>query len=470
MRVCWLSFYRGNAYLRSIVYSSPKGIAITGVGFYEPTDGDWIAPSNFTARWDDVGYNHPSRDLIGVLQQDPIHGRYGFPFHEACWSLLEKAYFPTPIPGKALFDVCRSLPFPLEGSGVNWGHDFGGLVLADNLNRYPWEDRFEDRARYSAPCLAARKDPYHVPEIQQLLHEDPQAPPALSSSEPVTTVDNCFSALPEELCIMIACNLPTVDALNTRRASRSFLPIFNSQQFWASRFEANADRAWLFESQEWGRTHWRWLYRRTHKAHLTGGMQNRERVWKLIQCIQGTLRLQWTGSPVLPSPSPNPANVRWLEATSDLRPEMYPGPYLGFNEGCRRFREQQTSIPISLSHVVFSVIQLGDAKYIAGMRLVSSQGEDIQLGYRTEGREFTLDITLLAGFNLAVGSRGIQGIQCITSDRQTSQWFGSTHMAPRTRRLAVSNPITAIKAGFDVSRLPPYPPLRMTLSIADTTL
>lgn len=267
-------FCRGYANLRSIVYSSPKGIAITGVGFYDdPDGGDWIAPSNFTARWDDAGYNYPTHDQIGVLRQHPINGRYGFPFHEACWSLLEKSCSPEPIPYKALFEVCRSLPFPSEGTTISWGHDFGGLVLVDSQDRYPWEDRFVERDGHSALYITARNDPYHVPEIQQHPYEDPQAPPAISSSDPVTTVANCFSALPEEICITIASNLPTMDALNARRASRSFLSIFYSQQFWASRFETNADRSWIFESQEWGKAHdWIWLYRRTNKAHRTRGM------------------------------------------------------------------------------------------------------------------------------------------------------------------------------------------------------
>ncbi|KAG4435231.1 hypothetical protein IFR05_009286 [Cadophora sp. M221] len=386
----WLKQFR-------ILYSSRDCTAVTGVGLYDdPDGGDWIAPLNFTARW-------TTRDTTPQLL-----------------------------------------------TRLDWGHDFEGLVLVDNQDRFPWEDRFVDRDGDWALFLGARNDPYHVPEIQQLPYEDSQAPPAISSSGPITTVSDCFAALPEEIRIVIASNLPTVDALNIRQASRSFLSIFYSQQFWASRFRANADRSWLFESQEWGRAHdWRWLYRLANKGHRTRGMQNRERVWKLIQRVPGILRLRWIELPVLPSPSSNPASLRWLEATGDLRPEERTGPYRGFNEGCRLFYEQQTSIPGLLSQIAFSVVQLGDAEYITGMRLIPSQGEVIQLGYRTEGRELFLNITFLAGFILAVGSRGIQSIQCIADDKQTSQWFGCPHGAPKTRRLAVSGPITAIKAGLD---------------------
>ena len=456
MRICCLSFRRGHANLRTVVYSNPWGIAVTGVGFYnDPDGGEWIAPSNFDARWDDAGYNFPARDHIGVLQQLPVNGRYGFPFHEACWSLLERAYSPETIPCEVLFEVCRSLPIPLEGSGISWGHDFGGLLLVDNQNRYPWEDRFIDRDGFSAPVLAARSNPYHVPEIQQLHHEDPQAPPASSSSEPVITAVNCLTALPEEIRIAIASYLPTVDALNTRLGSRSFLSIFYSQQFWASRFDTSDDRSWIFESQEWDKTtDWRWLYHRTNKSQRTDGMHNRERVWRLIQHVQGILHLRRTEEPLLSSPMHSPAapaSLGWLEATADLRPVGHT-PYQDFNEGCQLFFEQQISIPSLLSQIAFSVIQLGDAEYITGMRLVPSQGKAIQLGYRAERKELFLNITSLTGFILAVGSRGIQGIQCISGDGRTSQWLGCPLEAPKTRRLAVSGSISVVKAGFDVSR------------------
>jgi hypothetical protein len=77
---------------------------ITGVGFYnDPSEESWIAPLDFATRWNDRGYDSPANNEIGVLTQDPINGRHGFPFHESCWLLLEKANFPNPISLKPLF-------------------------------------------------------------------------------------------------------------------------------------------------------------------------------------------------------------------------------------------------------------------------------------------------------------------------------------------------------------------------------
>ncbi len=198
----------------------------------------------------------------------PVDGRYGFSFHEACWSVLEKAYSPRPIPQKRLFEVCCSLPFSNRVNYITWGHDFGGLVSADN-DHSPWEDLFVDQG-----LVFARNNPYVVPEIQQLPYEAPTSP---DISKVVSKSTDIFTTAPLEIITSISLRLPTVDYLNARLASRSFHPIFYTQQFWASRFLPNADRSWVFESQNWEKAcDWRWVYHRT--ANGSPGMKNRERV------------------------------------------------------------------------------------------------------------------------------------------------------------------------------------------------
>ncbi|GAB0144114.1 hypothetical protein EsHS_00004603 [Epichloe bromicola] len=306
-----------------ILYTSQGGIAVTGIGIYnDPDYGDWIAPLDFDARWDDAGYGFPLSDYIGVLRQGPRDGRYGYLIHASCWSLLDILYSLESIPLRALFNVCKSLPFPSEGTGLSWGHSFGGLVMVNERDHYPWEDRFVDRDGDSSQCEAARHDPYHVPEIQLLPLESPKYPEFAMLPQPQLLVANSFSALPPEICVEIASYLPTVDALNARQVSRSFGSIFYSNRFWASRFQKDADRSWLFESREWDKaSEWRWLYHRTNAVHRDNGMRNRERVWSLIQHAQKILSLQWNEPPVLTPREPDGVGLRWLEATGDLRRE-----------------------------------------------------------------------------------------------------------------------------------------------------
>ncbi|KAI5458702.1 F-box domain-containing protein [Mariannaea sp. PMI_226] len=444
----WLEQFR-------ILYSSPGGVSISGVGVRnDPNSRNWIAPSKSTARWNDEGYDFPDGDQIGVLGQFPRNDRYGFPFHESCWSLLEKAYSPQHVPHKALFEVCRSLPFPPGGNGLSWGCDFDGLLLNKDVDRYPWENH---STTFSNRFHDARVDPYCVPELHQLPSQTPETPPALSLSKAVTKSTNALQALPLEICICIASYLSTVDALNFRQVSRKFLAILHSQQFWASRFRPFGERPWLFESKEWSKAiDWRWLYRVTNKAHFTAGMRNRERVWKLLQRMQRTVAVRKSACPMLSESTPtrhsssNSANWKWLEASGNLRPESSVGPYHGFGEGCRIFYEQQVSITSHLSRIACSFVQVGDAEYISGMSFTLEQGEVLRLGYHLGEKELALDPeSQVEGFILAVGSRGVQGIQCVLENGCTSDWLGSHQQTPKTRRLVGSGPVVAVKAGFD---------------------
>lgn len=192
----------------------------------------------------------------------PVDGRHGFIFHDACWGLLEKAFHPSPVPLSRLSDVCESLPFPLLSVGISWGHDYGGASIVDNEHHFPFEDRFFDRD-YMDPDPVLSANPYEADEAHNLLTEAPEEPPSPQGLNPNTIEpeqDN-FYALPEELRSAIAIFLPTLDVLNLRLASRSFWTIFNSQQFWASRFKHKSDRSWLLESQDGAQPRdWRWLY------------------------------------------------------------------------------------------------------------------------------------------------------------------------------------------------------------------
>ncbi len=412
-------------------------------------------PSDYAGRWNDVGCDFPVHDKLTVMRQRVANGRHGFIFHEACWSLLPEAYHPEAIPLARLLEVCRSLPFPLQGTGVSWGHDYGGLVLLDNQSHYPWEDRFIDRYDDSITRRHAKENPYDILEIQRLLKEPPHCPPyweKLSSSRPISKEGDYFARLPWEICEEIALYLPTIDILSVRRASRAFSHIFSSQPLWASRFKANADRGFLFESRNSKKSRdWRSLYRRTNDVHSPPGLQNRKRIWGLILSLMDVLSMRWNDSSKLCPWDVNRAGLRWSEIVGDLRQEQPLGPYCGFNEGCRLFNKQSTSIPDLLFQIAFSVVRFGDTEYIAGIRFIPSKGTDICLGYRAKGKELFLDVTVLRGFVSAVGSRGIQALQIITGKGQISQWFGCPSESTRTRRLAVFGSIAAIEAGFDVS-------------------
>jgi hypothetical protein len=172
----------------------------------------------------------------------------------------------------------------------------------------------------------------------------------------------------------------------------------------------------------------------------------------LAQLLKDTLSLRWNESSEAYFWHVNAASLRWREIAGDVKQDKPAGSYHDFNEGCRLFRKQHISIPQLLSQIAFSVVRVGDVEYIAGMRFTPREGAVIHLGYWAEGKGHSLDITTLRGFNLAIGSRGIQAIQVITDKRCASQWFGCPDESPKTQYLAVSEHIGAVEAGFDVSR------------------
>ncbi|KND91480.1 hypothetical protein TOPH_03696 [Tolypocladium ophioglossoides CBS 100239] len=436
---------------------NPTGIAVSGVGVYSnPRANRWIVPFAFDRRWDDM--DPPLSDQVGVMHQGAIDERYGYPVHEACWALADEVFSPHPVPHTTLFEICECLPAPLAYTGLSWGHDYGGLLTINDVDFYPWEDRVEKRVPTDAQVLVAREDPRHVDELKLLIREQPQAPPIRLSStaQTVTGDEDCFGALPVEIRLLIACSLSTADAANLRLASRAFTFVFQDGQFWASRFTTSGDRSWIFEAPEWVRDaeasnrqlDWRWLYHRTNATNCSQGVRNRQRVWTLLQDMREALSLQWMGSPVPFKAWLVSSQLKWAEVTANIHPGDLRNE--SFNEGCRISSKLKVSIPRATLRLEVFLVRLGRDEHVAGLRFISNQEETLSLGYRGERKQVVWLHGALSGFELAMGSRGVQGIQCVFDDGGRSPWVGCRDNLPRTRRLVSPGCIVAVEAGFDV--------------------
>jgi hypothetical protein len=455
--------------IAAVYYNPAEGTVLTGVGLYnDPYSGAYIAPRDRAIRWNDAGYNRPLEDQFGVLKQNAVNGRHGFIFHEACWSLLEEASRPAAVPLARLYHVCASLPLPIEFDGVSWGHDYAGAAVANNETHFPWEDRFEGR-EFPGPDPVITANPYQVTIVDQILAEDPEDPPVPGHTSAISlpaasSGSDCFATLPGELCAEIAMCLPTADVLNTRLASRAFWPVFHSQQFWASRFTLESpDRPWLFEARPCGGSprDWRWLYRRTNPLGKYPGLQNRQRIWGLIRSVRDILSLVWNGLPLDLAPVWRPDDTSLTspahraEVTAHLW-DRYKGDGLWneFHNGCLLLRSQTIAIPDNLVRLTVSTVTMGDRAYIAGLSLTTAAGDTIRLGYSSSSAEQSCDVSELQGFRLAVGSRGIQALQCADAGGPglESSWLGCLVDVPRTERLAAGyGRVVGLEAGFDAS-------------------
>lgn len=172
-------------------------------------------------------------------------------------------------------------------------HDFG--------LSYAWDTRVLGNPIANQ---SEKKDPYHVPKLQALLAESQQHEPGedpfrkrrkLSIPGPAASNDSYFSKLPQEICDMIACHLPTPDVQNLRLTSRAFISTIYNPLFWRSRFDSGCERDWFFEARD--KTQRRdsiWLYERTKDANLSPAMANRKRIYESIQRVIGLMGLRYS--------------------------------------------------------------------------------------------------------------------------------------------------------------------------------
>jgi hypothetical protein len=443
---------------------------------YTETERDpLIVPSHYHVRWDDKEIT--DTDKLQLILHGPYnYTGYAYILHASCCSLLEEYFYPGPIPVARLVEVCKSCPLlnsAWSGMCLSWGHDYGGEVALDNL--YPWEEKdFHLSGRYgrSIEDLEYREaDPCRLLDLRELIQganpakskqqshkiieqtQSRQTPTTGQAAMVNDMVPNCFTGLPYEILGTVATFLPTADVRTFAQASKGLKIIIPSelgQSFWASRFIFEFD--FVFEARKHqGNLDWRWLYFEIVNAlHYSMSLQNRRRIWHLIQSpLSELLSLQWSGNQSLLPSNQNINKLRWKEVHGQFTQEKF---YFGIS--CRRFYKQRTSIPTTLQKIIVSSILIGDMTYIAGIRFIHGQGQRVCLGY--EGKlsanvmDQSIDITGIQGFILAIGSRGINALQFVTYGGRLSQWFGSPEGLPKTRRLITFKSIIALEAGFDV--------------------
>lgn len=412
-----------------------------------------VAPFAETARWDDKGYDFPWSDEIGLLDDEPVGGRHGFPFHAACWSILEMVFHPRRVPCDRLLEFCQSFLFELDTIPVGWGHDFGGLFGngGEEVAMYEYAGY---RAQFVPSVVeVATHDPYRVSEISQLLPEASENPPnGLKCLGVQITSRDVFFKLPGELRGMIATLLPTSDFLRLRQASRAFAPLFACQSFWASRFMPTGERGWLFEVwNERKPRDWLALYRRTNDARLSPALRNRKRVWKLSQYVKDTLVMASKGhiEPVLSqftSSDVSRGSIARNSPSDELHANTLPADCLG-SSPCR------VRVPAHLCQIIFCTIRFGGLEYVTGLRMVSQDGQRTSLGYWNEERTFTHDVSRLRGFELAAGPKGIHAVRILMDATRSGPWIGCPDKAPNFRSLATPGTVSALEADLDVRAL-----------------
>ena len=384
------------------------------------------------------------------MEQRYDNGRHGFVLHNSCWCLLQKAFEPTLIPLQRLLELCESLSFPLRTSSVYWGHDFGGLWAVESRNAFPWQEEFFQRRQPSAVYLDGLENPLNVPCIPEMLSARIQLPfagPLIRRSR------DCFSLLPWEILDKIGILLATKDALNLRRVSASFLPLYISECFWASRFSADGERGFLFEAREpRGYLDWLTLHRLSRLSRCPSGLRNRRRVWGLTKIIVNIAQQRRADIPP-GTESEVWAQHTWTQVSCDIHSEAEDGCWSRFHRGCRSFGTCIITPPNDLMQVGITTIEMGVCTYITGLRFMSRTKLSTRVGYVAEQEESTFTISDLHGFRVAMSQSGIRALQLVGKNGHCSQWAGDPTAMPVSNRLVKSKPIRRLAVSYDVSDL-----------------
>ena len=408
-------------------------------------------------RWDDENYYSQASGWVTYMQRLPLKGSRDFVLHDACWCLLQTALDPHPVPLGRLLDVCKSLPTPALLDGMYRDYDYGGIMLVNAQNHYPWPPFV--RCLFDK-CIA-RENPYKVPITPQLLAKprgELESRVVRLSQDRQERRDgqekrDCFSRLPWELREAIAIALPTCDALKLRQLSRSFEDIATSQTFWASRFARGGERDFIFEMREGKQgTDWELLYRNSSASRAPLGLRNRMRIWNGISSIKELLGLRLSGVKSRMTKHCEDPDRIWSIVSGDKSEPILLSGLPNLHDGCWVLDEAHVDVPQSLTHIAFSIIRVGTADYVVGLRLISADS-DQRMGYQAEAKEVIFAVTASAfrGFTVAIGRRGIHALQVVCQDSTRSPWFGNPANALITNHLCRASRVLALEAELDVS-------------------
>jgi hypothetical protein len=417
---------------------------VTGVGCHDG-DATWAPPYCQSERWDDECHKEIE---IPVMTQRQVDGLHGFVLHDACWCLLQKAFEPKTIPIQRLLEACESLPFPLRTSTVSWGHDFGGLWALESQTYFPWQEEFCQPCEIPTVFWDGLENPFSIPEIPEMLSARIELPFAKTL---IKLAEDCFGLFPWEIREKIGILLSTTDALSLRCASASFLPLYVSGSFWASRFSTDGERGFLFEV--WGSrksVDLLQLYRLSRSSCYSPGLRNRQRIWGLIKSIMEIIQQRRANIPLFTT-NQIWAQCTWVRATCDIKFEAGDRYWSPFYQGCRSLGTCIVNTPEDLVKIGITTIKIGVRTYVTGIRFMSRNESSVRVGYYTKREELLFTTNNLSGFRVAISQSGIRALQVVSENGYCSRWAGDPAAMPVSDHLVGSKPLTRIAVSFDVS-------------------
>ncbi|RSL96405.1 hypothetical protein CEP52_011503 [Fusarium oligoseptatum] len=461
----WMREYRA-------IYTSGVNLfeaKLSGVGRYEGAGRKYL-PAESHGRYDDAAFDENAQvEFRSRFRKGGPGQVWGFVFHAACWEIIAALFQPDI---QLIFSLCFSMPIHFE-SILDWGHDYGGIVVGIPDNENP--PMLTHLPRPYIPGYG--RDPYNMYSIRKLFNSTDIPKhmlidiPALGN--PIKADGDVFRLLPNELLQAILVELPREDVANLRQASPIFASLHLSESFWASRFWRGHEFHYVFETVRSRPDSWKRLY--LALRYMEPRLADRKRIWSLALELE-SLQNQVSGTIckgarllTVFDTSKN-GRVKKNEHTSDWKElEWHTAginlctEYELFFVGCRpwfarilRFRPR-----LRVRHLWVSFVRMSGHSFVSGFRFVKPNGKVDSLGYIHPNQEVEIRFSdgrhespyTISGWQLAVENQGFRAVAVLTADGTMSCWAGEPDGVPRWRLQGPGKRMSAIKAEFDALKL-----------------
>ncbi|KAL9574182.1 hypothetical protein ACKAV7_001697 [Fusarium commune] len=231
-------------------------VKLSGVAAYAWNDPDTssFVPFNSRGRYDDRNdddfptddEDEPEVEISitnNFVIDPPPDWRWGFLFHDVCWSLLN---FEEQVELQVLFHLCVSSPVGPELL-LNFGHDYGGAAAKDYQGGVGFVvSAFRGVEDVDKICTT---NPLEIPALEKAINFSARmqqdAFQSILDRSAISADKDVFNYLPPEILERIVTFLPPTDVHSLRLASRVFATLSLSERFWVSRFTSGHEFDYL---------------------------------------------------------------------------------------------------------------------------------------------------------------------------------------------------------------------------------
>ncbi|KAL9563616.1 hypothetical protein ACKAV7_012284 [Fusarium commune] len=201
------------------------------------------------------------RPLKGPLPPSMLPKAWGYPFHSACWKILNTFGTVDQEDLQSILNLCRSAPKQL--GILNWGHGYRGQA-SHRLHVAPGEENFLTWSHRRNP----EANPYSIVELTQIFdnHASNTFNSNFPESEPLpmlhrVIVRDPFPRLPADILLELANHLTLSELTLMKQSSRAFTNLVLPSRFWKSRFRLGREFNCIFEAKQHIGGNWESIYR-----------------------------------------------------------------------------------------------------------------------------------------------------------------------------------------------------------------